>query len=225
LIQVKDSRPDVRQEDAMRPTAPLPPFTVKVCRGAAACPRAVTGVDLSADIGNVLARSGWAGFLKSGVGAIRHHHQFRVAVSSCPNGCTQPHIADFALIAFARIGLSPEACTACGQCVEACAEDALDLTGGIGLDPAACLGCAACARVCPEGALTVAETGWRVLLGGKLGRHPRLAHELGVFDTGDAMTVLEKVLATLMDRGRPGQRLGELITDMGREQFDALVRP
>ena len=209
----------------MKATAPLSPCAIKVCRGASSCPRAVTDADPSRDIEAVMARSGWSGFLHSGVGTIRHHHQFRVAVSSCPNGCTQPHIADFALVAFAGIGLSPEACTGCGQCVEACAENALDLEGGIRLDPSACLGCAACARVCPEGALTVTATGWRVLLGGKLGRHPRLAHELGVFDTADAMTVLEKVLATLMSRGRAGQRLGDLITDMGREEFDALVRP
>ena len=209
----------------MKATAPLSPCAIKVCRGAASCPRAVTDADPTRDIEAVMARSGWSGFLHSGVGTIRHHHQFRVAVSSCPNGCTQPHIADFALVAFARIGLSPEACTACGQCVAACAEDALDLEDGIRLNPTTCLGCAACARVCPEGALTVTATGWRVLLGGKLGRHPRLAHELGVFDTGDAMTVLEKVLAVLMSQGRAGLRLGDLVTDMGRETFDALVRP
>lgn len=209
----------------MKPTASLPPYAVKVCRGAATCPRAVTGIDVSADIEAAMARTGWSGFLHSGVGAIRHHHQFRLAVASCPNGCTQPHIADFALIGFTRIGVSPDACTACGQCMDACAENALDLKNGISLDPSSCLGCAACARVCPEGALAAGEAAWRVLLGGKLGRHPRLAHELGIFNLEDALTVLEKVVAVLVDRGRPGLRLGDLIEEMGREKFDALIRP
>jgi dissimilatory sulfite reductase (desulfoviridin) alpha/beta subunit len=64
-----------------------------------------------------------------------------------------------------------------------------------------------------------------VLLGGKLGRHPRLAHELGIFSLEDAMTVLEKVVGVLVSRGRPGLRLGDLIEEMGREKFDALIRP
>jgi dissimilatory sulfite reductase (desulfoviridin) alpha/beta subunit len=209
----------------MKPNASLPPYALKVCRGAATCPRAVTGADVSGDIETVMTRTGWSGFLHSGVGAIRHHHQFRLAVASCPNGCTQPHIADFSLIGFARIGVSPEGCAACGRCMDACAEDALDLKESISLDPLACLGCAACARVCPDGALNVDSTGWRVLLGGKLGRHPRLAHELGIFSLEDAMTVLEKVVGVLVSRGRPGLRLGDLIEEMGREKFDALIRP
>jgi dissimilatory sulfite reductase (desulfoviridin) alpha/beta subunit len=181
--------------------------------------------DVSKEIDAVMARSGWSGFLASGVKPLRHHHQFRLAVASCPNGCSQPHIADFGLIAAARIGAEPEACTACGLCVEACAEKALDLRDGIRLDPSRCLGCEACVRVCPAGALRTVETGWRVLRGGKLGRHPRLAHELGVYSLPEAMGILERTLRTLMAQGRPGLRLGDLVERMGRENFDAAVRP
>lgn len=203
----------------------LPAYSIKVCRGAAGCPHAVIGTDISQDIRAVLEGSGWPAFLASGVRPIRHHHQFRVSVASCPNGCSQPHIADFGLVGCARIAIDPDECTACGQCVPACAEKALRLQDTIHLDPTRCLGCEACVRVCPTGALRTDEYGWRVLLGGKLGRHPRLAHELGFFSLHESMIVLERVLDTLMTEGRPGKRLGELIEDMGREAFDAGVRP
>lgn len=206
-------------------TDQLPAHTVKVCRGAAGCPHAVLGQDVSADLETVLRASGWPGFLAGSTRLVRHHHQFRAAVASCPNGCSQPHIADFGLIAFARIGLEPEACSGCGHCVAVCAEKAVSLDHGIRLDPSRCLGCAKCARVCPEKALRVDGTGYRVLLGGKLGRHPRLAHELGFFSLAESLEILGRVLDAYMQRHRPGLRLGELVEGMGREEFDRLVRP
>ena len=71
----------------------------------------------------------------------------------------------------------------------------------------------------------MSEQGYRVLLGGKLGRHPRLVHELGFFSEKDALRILSATLAVLMGRYRAGQRLGDLIRDMGQENFDRLVRP
>ena len=203
----------------------LPAHSVKVCRGASHCPHAVLGHDLIVELETVLAGSGWPGFLAATTSPIRHHHQFRVAVASCPNGSSQPHIADFGLIACARIGLDPEKCSGCGCCAAVCAENAVHLTGGLRLDRAVCLGCAKCARVCPEKALTIDEKAYRMLLGGKLGRRPRLAHELGLFSLPAALHVLDKTLRVYMKHHRPGLRLGELIESMGRERFDDLVRP
>lgn len=204
----------------------LPAHSLKVCRGAVQCPHAVSGQNIAAELEAVVEDSGWPRFLADRINPIRHHHQFRLAVSSCPNGCSQPHIADFGLIAAVRIGLTPDSCSGCGQCITACAEKALRLEdGSIRLDPSRCLGCAACARVCPEGSLRAEQTGYRVVLGGKLGRHPRLAHELGFHTLSEALGILDHVLRVLMEKHRPGLRLGDLIDEMGRETFNAKVRP
>jgi len=40
------------------------------------------------------------------------------------------------------------------------------------LDPARCVRCGACTRVCLSGTLQVGRRGWRVQVGGKLGRTP-----------------------------------------------------
>ncbi len=209
----------------MKDVHKLPAHTLKVCRGAAQCPHAVLGHDLTAELEGVIASSGWPEFLAGMNRPIRHHHQFRMAVASCPNGCSQPHIADFGLIAFARIGVEPQRCSGCGHCVAVCAEKALRLEDTIQLDFSRCLGCAACARVCPEKALRVDETGYRVLLGGKLGRHPRLAHELGFFSLPQALDILRNTLGILLEHHRPGLRLGDLIEKIGRAEFDQGVRP
>ena len=203
----------------------LPSFAIRTCRGCIRCPHAVVTRDPSADLARILDASGWAAFLASQGHPIRHHQQFRVAVAACPNGCSQPHIADFALVATTSVLLDAEACTACGACVAACAENALCLDDTIRIDRNACLGCAACVRVCPTGALRHGPDGYRVLVGGKLGRHPRLAHELGVFSPSEAMHVLERVVSVLMKHQRGRERLGDVVERLGQNRFDTLVRP
>lgn len=208
----------------IHPDAIIPPFGLKYCRGPK-CPHAVATDDPAPDLKKIIRDSGWPEFLAQHQSPIRHHHQFRVAVSACPNGCSQPHIADFGLIGTATIEVNGDSCSACDLCVGTCAEKALRLEPGIALDKTLCLGCAACARVCPTGSLAIGRKGYRVLLGGKLGRHPRLAHELGFLSPSAALAVLRKTLHLFMSHYSPGLRLADLVTGMGQENFNAQVRP
>lgn len=197
--------------------------SISICR--ASCPRAVSAADLPDKLEETLAASGWDAFSRERHAAKGKHPRFRIAAALCANGCSQPHIADFGLIATARITVRPEKCAACGQCLVACAEDAVSLDQGLRLDPARCLGCLACVRVCPEAALSMKVLGYRVLLGGRLGRHPRLAHELGFFSEQETLRILSATLALFEAHHRPRLRLGDLIRSLGRERFDRLVRP
>lgn len=201
----------------------LPSFTVRGCRGRVACRHAVFGHDPVPDIVRAMDASGWDAFLSTQVHPLRHHHQFRLAVSACPNGCSQPHIADFGLIATTQINLDPERCSGCGLCVDACAEKALTLDNCLHLDEAACLGCAACVRVCPTAGLIHGADAYRVLVGGKLGRHPRLAHELGTVTLAEVPRVLERIVAAFMVHRSHRERLGDVIERLGRAYFDRMV--
>lgn len=201
----------------------LSPFVIKACKNT--CPNAVLPHAPRVELEQVVHASGWPDFLHQTVTNIRHHHQFKIAVSGCPNGCAQPHIADFGLIATAKIHLDPDLCKECGLCITACREQALNLGPPITLDAKACLGCLACVRVCSTQALTSPEALYRVVLGGKLGRHPRLAHELGEFNVPQVLVILEKTLALYMQHYRPRLRLGELVEHLGVENVNALVGP
>lgn len=114
-------------------------------------------------------------------GPLKMHHEFRVSLSTCPNACSRPQIVDFGIIGALRPEISAKPCTRCGACVEACQEKAILLEespDGPVIDFDRCLACGQCLKVCPTKALAEGAKGYRVLVGGKLGRHPQLGREL-----------------------------------------------
>lgn len=57
-----------------------------------------------------------------------------------------------------QIQVDAERCTGCGDCIDACPNDALNLDGGrAAIDQASCAGCQTCVDVCPTGAIIVVE--------------------------------------------------------------------
>ena len=63
------------------------------------------------------------------------------------------------------------------------------------VDYSRCLACGQCIRECPSGSLRKGAQGYRVLLGGKLGRHPRLGEELpGVYSGKEVLKLLGSCL-------------------------------
>jgi anaerobic sulfite reductase subunit C len=190
------------------------------CRGTCGdCPNTLMcDPALAPEMEAIVSLSGWPEFLTKRVGSpIRPHHQFRIAVAGCANGCSQPHIMDFALIR-ACVPCPPLECEACGACVEACPDRVLKMPGqGVAplLDSDRCLHCGRCVRACPSRVMAVKQEGFRILVGGKLGRRPRLASELpGLYHREEALLVLRVLLEIWMAAWRPGLRLGDLASEM-----------
>lgn len=124
-------------------------------------------------------------------GKILPHQTFKLAVAGCPNSCSMPQIKDFGVIAREAVAVDPGSeCSLCRKCLKACKEDAITLRkdksakGGCAsgatviLSQERCVKCGLCARVCPTGSLKLSSSGYSILLGGKVGRHPRFAIEL-----------------------------------------------
>jgi sulfite reductase beta subunit-like hemoprotein len=57
-------------------------------------------------------------------------------------------------------------------------------------------------------------TGYRVQLGGKLGRHPRLARPLpGIYPENSVLSIVGDCLAYYKENSRKGERFAEICTD------------
>jgi dissimilatory sulfite reductase (desulfoviridin) alpha/beta subunit len=196
------------------------------CFGPSGCPNAIAaGQGLVARVESVLQDSDIIGFLQSkGISDLKFHHEFRVTVAECPNACSQPQIKDIGIIAASRPAISDEACTACQACVDACKEEAIELADDAGaprIEMQRCLACGQCLPACPTGTLVTGIVGYRVQLGGKLGRHPRLARELpGLYDQAAVLDILRSCLDLYKFKSRRGERFGKILQ---ASDFDALA--
>ena len=196
---------------------------VETCFGSAGCPnRAVTWDDLSQKIEDRVAKRNLKFFLKERVqGPLKLHHEFRVSVSDCPNACSRPQIADLGLIGARQPRVSDAPCSRCGACVEICREEAVSLSGpGPVVDFEKCLGCGQCLKVCPTGTLQEGARGYRIQVGGKLGRHPRLAEEWpGLYGLEETLQMVDRCLDHYQRYCLKGERFGEILERTGLDEL------
>jgi anaerobic sulfite reductase subunit C len=194
-------------------------YRVEACFGKSGCPnRAVNDDALQEKLERVLSERDLKAFLKARVvGPLKLHHEFRVSVSDCPNACSRPQIVDVGLIGASVPEISDRPCSGCGACVEICREGAVSVENGAPvLDQEKCLFCGQCAKACPTGSLQEGKVGYRILIGGKLGRHPSLARELpGVFDGEEAMLTVDRCLDLYQENCTRGERFGEILERTG----------
>ncbi|MGD9818697.1 MAG: 4Fe-4S binding protein [Desulfomonilaceae bacterium] len=192
-------------------------YQLETCFGPSGCPNRVSrDGDLIQKLESILDNSNFKEFLKKRVkGALKLHHEFRVSVSDCPNACSRPQIADIGIIAATTPTLSSAECSGCGECVTACQEDAITLLENPlkpQIDFTKCLHCVQCARHCPTGALIEGSNGYRIIVGGKLGRRPQLGAELaGIFTKEQVLDQVQKIIDFHMMNNVRGERLGEVI--------------
>jgi len=77
-------------------------------------------------------------------GLIKYHHEFKVAVSDCPNACSLPQIQDIGIIGAVLPKIADIYCTGCETCSRNCQEHASVADNDIGkpmLDFQACVKC------------------------------------------------------------------------------------
>ena len=198
-------------------------YQVETCFGPGGCPnRAVKDDDLAEELEKLLRDKNLRDFLLSRVkGPLKMHHEFRVSVSDCPNACSRPQIADLGLIGAVSPSVSEEPCTRCGACLDVCKESAIDFAAESGaptINREKCVSCGQCILACSTGTLVEGKSGRRVVLGGKLGRHPQLALELeGAYSRDDAMKIVQKCLQHYMENCSEGERFAEILNRTGTQ--------
>jgi anaerobic sulfite reductase subunit C len=196
-------------------------YQVDTCFGQNKCPnKAVSGETLLSEIEKLFEKEDLLGFLRENVeGGLKFHHEFRVSIAECPNACSQPQIKDIGIIGSRRPKVTNEPCSICDSCMEVCGEGAIlvDREKEIPvIDFSLCIGCGKCIDACPTGNICEGEKGFRVQLGGKLGRHPRLASELsGIFSEGEVLEIVEQCIRFYKGNSKNGQRFAEVYKGPG----------
>ena len=202
-------------------------YQIDTCFGPSGCRnRAAVDDQLVQKIESLLNEKDLLGFLKKRVdGDLKFHHEFRITLADCPNACSQPQIKDIGIIGACTPQLTDEACTLCEACVDACRENAITLiteNENPQIDMTRCLYCGACMKVCPTGTISEGAKGYRVQLGGKLGRHPQLARELpGIYDAPQVLQIVKDCLDYYTQNSKHGERFGQILTPADFEEIAA----
>lgn len=204
------------------------------CFGASGCPNTANSCKSLLDRAEqLLEKSDILSFLKQHVkGDLKYHHEFRLSCADCPNCCSQPQIKDLGVIGAVLPAISDEPCSMCHACVNACPDSCISIQDNCvtidkydertlieeksveekpTIDFSSCLMCGKCIQACPTGTICEERRGFRVQLGGCLGRHPRLALEIDrLLSEDEAIEVLGNVLQFYKQKSREGERFAKI---------------
>jgi len=204
-------------------------FQVEACFGPQGCPnRIIEDESLIRSIETVFSEANLRFFLEQTVNSpLKFHHEFRVALADCPNACSQPQIKDIGIIGAAAPERTDAPCTECGACQDVCREAAVVVdpsASGPIFDWNRCVQCGQCIKACPTGAIGFGMRGYRLLIGGKLGRHPRLAMELpGLYDADTVLHLVKWCVQYYKRYSSGGERFAAMVEKAGAEFFDLLL--
>ena len=194
-------------------------YRVETCFGPQGCPnRAGPDTDLASRIEALMGKKDLFRFLKQSVdGPLKLHHEFSVTLADFPNACSRPQIRDIGIIGAAVPEITDAACSMCGACVDACREGAVRLNESTQMpeiNRSRCLDCGQCAGVCPTQTIRIARRACKVLLGGKLGRHPRLAQPLpGCYDADEVLDIVNRCVEFYKKYSKGGKRFAQLYAE------------
>jgi anaerobic sulfite reductase subunit C len=147
--------------------------------------------------------------------------KIRIAISGCPNSCTSPMLNEIGIMGRIRPVRILGQCTGCGTCVEYCKEKAIVIKNGISvLDPNKCVQCGVCIRSCPFDLLKAEHSHYRIVVGGRRGRHPHIGRDLvTIEDEETVIFVVDKIVNWVYRRAWSGRLLSDQMDNIEFEKF------
>jgi ferredoxin len=148
---------------------------------------------------------------------ISQHHKFVVSLAGCANGCVTPETRAFGLSGVMKPLINDNECSQCYLCVDRCKQNAIILRKGRPeIDTSVCDYCGQCIKVCPKSVFEPAQAGFRVFVGGRLGRFHQPGFVLfRITDKATVMKALEAVVSLIRDEARGEEGIGDLIKRLG----------
>jgi dissimilatory sulfite reductase (desulfoviridin) alpha/beta subunit len=160
----------------------------------------------------VRASAWWPRVMQRNGKVPSHHPRLRVALAGCPNACTMPQIRDIGIIATVTPQAVRPECNGCGGCERTCREEAIVVRAGRAvLDEDRCVGCGQCIESCPIQAIDPGPVRLRVLVGGRMGRHPRWAEDLCEVDVASVAEVVKLLLDGLAGEALPAEQMADAV--------------
>jgi dissimilatory sulfite reductase (desulfoviridin) alpha/beta subunit len=147
-------------------------------------------------------------------------YKVKMGVTGCPNNCGKARESDIGVMGVRTPAWSAERCVDCGACVKLCPVGAITSTDSLyQRDEEKCIGCSICSVLCPETAWGPESTGYTLIIGGTLGKKPRLGIPLksNIQTEDELFELIERVIRYYKEHGQSKERLGHLMQRMGDE--------
>ncbi|MBA3028346.1 MAG: 4Fe-4S dicluster domain-containing protein [Desulfobacteraceae bacterium] len=200
-------------------------FRVETCFGGAKCPNRIleTGHLVELIVKGFEAENLLGFFQEQTQEPIQYHHEFKTSVSDCPNACSRPQIKDLGIIGAILPKIVDIPCNACEACSVNCKENAIAINTEFKhpvIDLELCVRCGQCVKICPTHTLAIGEKGFRIQVGGKLGRRPKLGTELpGIYNEEEVISILSKCISFYKMQGKNGERFGQVLARFGMNEI------
>lgn len=148
---------------------------------------------------------------------ISNHHKFTVALAGCANGCVHPEARAFGISGVAKPIINDNDCSECYKCVDGCKQNAIILRRGRPeIDASVCDYCGHCIKICPKHVFESEENGFRVFVGGRLGRFHQPGFTLfRIADKGTVIKALSAVISLIKDKATGEESITDIIKRLG----------
>ncbi|VVB88769.1 Sulfite reductase, dissimilatory-type subunit beta [uncultured archaeon] len=151
--------------------------------------------------------------------------KIKFAVTGCPNACAKPQENDLGVMGVLKPTIDVEACSGCATCTFMCPEKAIvieDDRAKIIWDK--CNLCGACVGACPSDLISEEWKGYKIFVGGKIGKHPKLGREFGDAKSAEeTIAIFRKIINWSKQNTKVGERFGDCIDRVGFEKFKAEI--
>ena len=148
-------------------------------------------------------------------------YKIKFGVTGCPNNCGKAREADIGIMGVRVPRWVADDCIQCGVCENYCAPGAIRREQDEYIrDEATCISCSACSVRCPKGCWQAESFGYTILIGGTLGKLPRLGIPLAehVATEEEVLRLVGKTLDFYQQHGQPRERLGHMLERLGEER-------